>query len=69
MEEDPMMMDDLMMDDMMDPAMDPVMPPPPPPKMQVPMKITGGDVATMKAIAGCMQKRAAAHMNQKKVAD
>merc|ERR1712045_349268 len=35
----------------------------------MPMKITGGDVETMKAIAGCMQKRAAAHINQKKVAD
>merc|ERR1719464_2180143 len=49
--------------------MDPAMPPPPPPKLQMPMKITGGDVDTMKAIAGCMQKKAAAHMNQKKVAD
>merc|ERR1719464_1043506 len=49
--------------------MDPAMPPPPPPKLQMPMKITGGDVETMKAIAGCMQKRAANHINQKKVAD
>ena len=48
---------------------DPAMPPPPPPKMVAPMKITGGDVNTMKAIAKCMQMKAAANANKKKVAD
>ena len=69
--DDPMMMDP-MMDDLMlgdELGMDGLPPLPAAPKLQMPMKITGGDVETMKAIAGCMQKKAAAHMNQKKVAD